>query len=255
LWGETMKDLSKEIEARVDFIKQVLKDAGAGGIVFGNSGGKDSALVGILCKMACEQVLAVMMPCSSRRNYEQDMEDAKSLAGQYGIETLVVDLTAVKDSLVQAIEHMAYPAGAAVSDAALINIAPRLRMTTLYTIAQSRGYLVAGTGNRSEAYMGYFTKWGDGAYDFNPIADLTVTEIYDYLRFLNAPASIITKAPSAGLYPGQTDEADMGISYRELDQYLLTGQADSEALQQYQEAHNRTAHKRRPGRVFKELMQ
>jgi NAD+ synthase len=103
------------------------------------------------------------------------------------------------------------------------NLAPRIRMTTLYAIAASENRLVAGTGNRSECYMGYFTKWGDGACDFNPIADLTVTEIYEFLRELGAPEAILTKAPSAGLFDGQTDEQEMGITYQAIDAFLLDG--------------------------------
>ena len=110
-----------------------------------------------------------------------------------------------------------------ITDAASANIAPRLRMITLYTIAASENRIVAGTGNRSEAYMGYFTKWGDGAYDFNPIADLTATEVFEFLRYLKAPSSIIEKAPSAGLFEGQTDEKEMGVTYKAIDKYITEG--------------------------------
>ena len=96
-------------------------------------------------------------------------------------------------------------------------------MATLYAIATSEGRLVAGTDNLSEIYMGYFTKWGDGAYDFNPIADLTVTEIYDFLRHLNAPEFIFTKPPSAGLFEGQTDELEMGVTYSSVDEFIRKG--------------------------------
>ncbi len=94
---------------------------------------------------------------------------------------------------------------------------------TLYAVAASENRLVAITGDRSEAYVGYFTKWGDGAHDFNPIADLTVTEVYEFLRFLNAPDCILRKPPSAALFDGQTDEGEMGISYAELDAFLAGG--------------------------------
>src|SRR5690606_9555285 len=97
----------------------------------------------------------------------------------------------------------------------------------------------AGTGNRSEAYMGYFTKWGDGACDFNPIGDLTVTEIYEFLRFLKAPAVILEKAPSAGLYDGQIDEGEMGISYERIDTFLLGGsvtEAELAIIERYHRA-------------------
>lgn len=103
-------------------------------------------------------------------------------------------------------------------------------MATLYAIAASENRLVAGTGNRSEAYVGYFTKWGDGAHDFNPIDDLTVTEIYEFLRWLKAPECVIEKAPSAGLFDGQTDEGEMGFTYKELDTYLGGGKIDDAVL-------------------------
>jgi NAD+ synthase len=119
-------------------------------------------------------------------------------------------------------------------------------MTTLYTVAGSEGRLVAGTGNRSEAYMGYFTKWGDGAYDLNPIADLTVTEIYEFLAFLNAPMAVRTKAPSAGLFEGQTDETEMGISYAAIDNYLLQGQASEADKKILDRFHSASEHKRQP---------
>jgi len=125
-------------------------------------------------------------------------------------------------------------------------------MTALYSVAASENRLVAGTGNRSEAYMGYFTKWGDGAYDFNPIADLTVTEIYEFLRYLKAPECVIKKAPSAGLFDGQTDEGEMGIPYSRIDNYLLYGKASGEDLKLIQSYHQRSEHKRNlPKNFFK----
>ena len=93
--------------------------------------------------------------------------------------------------------------------------------------------------------MGYFTKWGDGAFDFNPIADLTVTEIYEFLRYLGAPSRIIEKAPSAGLYEGQTDEQEMGVTYAAIDTYLTQGTGKPEDIAIIERAHARTAHKRR----------
>ena len=240
-----MRNYQEEFEKRVAYIRAKVQEAHADGIVFGNSGGKDSALVGILCKAACDNTLGVIMPCASRRNYGQDRDDGNALASQYGIETRVVDLTAVREAELKALEGAAVP-----SDLAVTNIAPRLRMTTLYTIGQSENRLVAGTGNRSEIYMGYFTKWGDGASDFNPIADLCATEVFEFLRFLNAPASIVEKAPSAGLYEGQTDEKEMGVTYRAIDCFLLQGEvseADRAVIDRY---HGRSEHKRRPISTF-----
>ncbi|MDO4567136.1 MAG: NAD(+) synthase, partial [Oscillospiraceae bacterium] len=158
------RDYKEEFGKRVDFIRALVKDSGAEGIVYGNSGGKDSALVGILCKFACENTVGIIMPCASRRNFEMDMDDANEVAQHFGIETRVIDLTEVRQAEIDRLSQIT-----TLSNMAVANIAPRLRMTTLYAVAASENRLVAGTGNRSEAYMGYFTKWGDGAHDFNPI--------------------------------------------------------------------------------------
>ena len=239
------RDVQKEIPQRVEFIRRILSEANAGGIVFGNSGGKDSALVGILCKMACENTLGVILPCETKRNYNQDKEDAEALARQFNIETRIVELTQVKKALVDALEFSAQ-----TSASALTNIAPRLRMTALYAIAANENRIVAGTGNRSETHMGYFTKWGDGACDFNPIADLTVTEIYEFLRYLKAPQAIINKAPSAGLFDGQTDECELGISYESIDKHLLGLEVEERERQIIDRYYFKSVHKREKPQVF-----
>ena len=240
-----MRDYQAEFDGRVAFIRELLASSGAKGIVFGNSGGKDSALVGILCKAACDDTVGIIMPCASTRNFGSDMDDGNALAEQFGIETRTADLTPIRAAAEEVIGTVTD-----INDASLANIAPRLRMIALYTIAGSEGRLVAGTGNRSEAYMGYFTKWGDGAYDFNPIADLTATEVIEFLDFLDAPQSIRTKAPSAGLYEGQTDEQEMGVTYAAIDRYLETGEASPEDLAVIERFHARSEHKRRPAAVY-----
>ena len=242
-----MRDYQAEFENRVAYIRGKLSEAHADGIVFGNSGGKDSALVGILCKAACDNTVGIIMPCASKVNYGQDAEDGRALAGQFGIETRVVDLTAVREAELKALEG-----AAELNSMALTNIAPRLRMTTLYAIAAAENRLVAGTGNRSERYMGYFTKWGDGASDFNPIADLCATEVFEFLRYLNAPASIVEKAPSAGLFEGQTDEAEMGVTYAAIDGYLLRGEANEHDRAIIERYHSRSGHKLRPISTFED---
>lgn len=235
-----MRDYREEFEKRVGFIRDLLASSGARGLVFGNSGGKDSALVGILCKAACDNTLGVIMPCASKRNFTMDAEDGRALAEKYGIETRTVDLTELKALAVACLSQ-----ATELSDMAKANVNPRLRMITLYAIAASEGRLVAGTGNRSEGYMGYFTKWGDGAYDFNPIADLTVREVYEFLEYLGAPRCVIDKAPSAALFEGQTDEQEMGISYASIDRYLLEGVASEEELARMERYHKGSEHKRR----------
>ncbi len=240
-----MRDYAFELNERVNFIKNLLKESGASGIIFGNSGGKDSALVSIICKKACEDTVGIQMPCHSKRNYGEDLDDALEVARQFDIETRTVDLTPVRNEVLSSLKGVSE-----LNNMALANIAPRLRMTTLYTIAAAENRLVAGTGNRSETYMGYFTKHGDGACDFNPIYDLTVTEIYEFLRFLGAPVSIIEKAPSGALFDGQTDESEMGISYASIDKFLLTGEATDEDLAIMNRYHSRSHHKRRMPAVF-----
>ena len=235
-----MRNYEEEYYGRIAFIQGKLKEAHADGIIFGNSGGKDSALVGILCKAACENTVGIIMPCASKRNYEADADDGNVLAEQFGIETRTVDLTPVRSALVEELEKVSE-----LNSSALTNLAPRLRMTTLYGIAAAENRLVAGTGNKSEIYMGYFTKWGDGGSDFNPIADLTATEVFEFLEYLHAPRCIIDKAPSAGLFDGQTDEQEMGVTYAAIDRFLATGEGEEKDLAVIKRYHDRSNHKRR----------
>ena len=234
-----MRDFSLETTKRIEFICHALRSAGARGVVFGNSGGKDSALVGILCKMACDNTIGVILPCATEVNYASDRTDALVFARQYAIETREVDLAGVKSALVTAMGE-----SAALSPSSLSNIAPRLRMTTLYAIAASENLLVAGTGNKSEIYTGYFTKWGDGGYDFNPISDLTTTEVREFLQHLCAPEAIIQKAPSAGLFVGQTDEAELGVTYAAIDAFLSGGEVSEKDREIIERLHKASEHKR-----------
>jgi len=243
---EEIMDINREIDLRVAWIRKIIKDANAKGVVLGMSGGKDCALVGILCKKACENVTGIIMPCDSKRNYLEDRDDARLLNEKFGIKTLEIDLTPVK----QVFRDRLFSLSENQKDIAYENINPRLRMITLYNYAQREGYLVAGTGNLSERTMGYFTKWGDGAYDFNPIGDMTVSEVYEMLRFLDCPEQIIQKAPSAGLFDGQTDEGDMGITYKEIDKYIREGKAEKKVKDKIECAFLKTAHKRDMGRIF-----
>ena len=241
-----MRDCEIEIRERVEFIKGLLRDAHADGIVYGNSGGKDCTLVGALCKLACENTVGVIMPCASGRNYGSDRDDAIAAGEVFGIEQRTVDLTAVRESLLSSLDGVTTP-----NKQALTNIAPRLRMTTLYAIGAAENRLVAGTGNKCEIFMGYFTKWGDGGSDFNPIADLTVEEVYRLLAYLGAPESIIKKAPSAGLYEGQTDEDDMGVTYAEVAAYMNGEEVSDRARAIIERYHRVSGHKRALPKTFK----
>lgn len=276
-----MRNFEQEVVDRVAFIRQLVADAGVRGIVYNNSGGKDASLVGILCKMACPDTVGLILPCGVKRNYDRDRADALTVGAKYDIAQREVDLLPVRDALLHGLREAGLSnagiskasagiAGASAyilesiaeksepstdtsesgADAftaqANISIAPRLRMVAVYMVANTENRLVAGTGNLSEGHMGYFTKWGDGAFDFNPIADLTVTEVFAFLRYLGAPSSIIDKAPSAGLYEGQTDEGEMGVTYAALDTYLATGEATEADKKIIDRHHRASAHKRIP---------
>jgi NAD+ synthase len=193
-----------------EWIKEKVREAGAEGVVLGISGGVDSALTGALAKKALgDKVLGLFMPCHSNPT---DLEHARLVADKFGIKTEYVDLSPVFDRLMASL-----PRG---SDLAVANLKPRLRMATLYYFANSRNYLVAGAGNKSEITVGYFTKYGDGGADLLPLGDLLKSQVRELARELGVPEEIIGKPPSAGLWPGQTDEGEMGITYDELDRTI-----------------------------------
>lgn len=203
--------------------------AGARGFVVGLSGGIDSAVVARLCQMAVHShILGVLLPCYSQ---PQDEDDARLVAKTFKIPTARVDLApaydALQESLYVAIKGLPHEVHVVDIKQQLpeANSKPRLRMTTLYFIANSLNYLVAGTGNRSEIALGYYTKYGDGGVDLLPIGGLFKSEVRSLARALGVPAPVIDKAPSAGLWIGQTDETEMGFTYEALEAYLTHGRA------------------------------
>jgi NAD+ synthase len=209
--------------------------AGARGFVVGLSGGVDSAVVARLCQMATPgRVVGLIMPCHSD---PRDEQDAELLAERGALPAVRIDLAPAYDLLaadlktlfLQIPKEQAPEQGAEAADirdrVPFANLKPRLRMSTLYFVANSLNYLVAGTGNRSELTIGYFTKYGDGGVDVLPIGHLTKSEVLAMAAELEVPESIIDKPPSAGLWAGQTDEEEMGFSYADLERYLTKGPA------------------------------
>jgi NAD+ synthase len=193
------------------WIRKQLKDSRVKGIVLGLSGGVDSSVVAALARAAVgkKRLLALILPCHSQ---EQDLKDARLVAKKLGIKTKTIDLSKIYDNLIKTLPK--------ANKLALANLKPRLRMLTLYYFANKLNYLVCGTGNKSELKVGYFTKHGDGATDILPIGDLLKTQVRKLAKELGIPKYIITKPPSAGLWLGQTDEREMGITYPELDDIL-----------------------------------
>lgn len=218
---------------RADRISSWLREraaaAGARGFVFGLSGGIDSAVVARLCQLALPQrVLGVLMPCYS---HSQDEEDARLVATTFGIPVARADLSGAFDALTESLGKAikGLPRQVSVVDIKQqmpeANVKPRLRMASLYFLANSLNYLVAGTGNRCELAIGYFTKYGDGGVDVLPIGSLLKSDVRQLARELGVPQRVIDKAPTAGLWVGQTDEDEMGFSYDLLEKYLVGGAA------------------------------
>ena len=221
------------------WMRSQLASAGARGFVVGLSGGIDSAVVARLAQMAAPgAATGVLLPCHSD---PQDERDALALASHLALPTMRVDLSATYDVLVAEAQaalrvlpepvRSVTPADPLRGRVPLANIKPRLRMTSLYFIANSINYLVAGTGNRSELVIGYFTKYGDGGADLLPIGHLLKREVREMAKELGVPAGIVARPSSAGLWPGQLDEEEMGFTYAELERYVEEGpQAVSPAL-------------------------
>jgi NAD+ synthase len=240
-------------EEIVAWLRLQVEQSGAKSLVLGLSGGIDSAVVCALAVRAVgpQSVVAAMMPIHSRA---EDMEDAENAARAFGVAPLRIDLSATYETFLTAM-----PSAESRLPLALANVKPRLRMTTLYYLANQHNGLVVGTGNKTELAIGYFTKYGDGGVDLLPIGDLDKTMVRVLARTLGVPERIIQKAPSAGLWEGQTDEAEIGLSYDTLDRALaaLTAGNDErvepgvrariEALRENSE------HKRRPAPMFRRV--
>lgn len=237
--------MEQEVKKVITWVKEYVENSKAKGVVIGNSGGKDSAVVMAIAVNALgkEKVLAVAMPCLS---IDSDLEDAKLVADTFGVKMITADLSKTYLELEGEVQKSL---NGDISIDSKTNIKPRLRMTVLYSIAQTLGYLVIGTGNLCEATVGYTTKWGDSAYDFNPIANFTVEEVLEIGKILGVPDKIIKKAPNDGLGSG-TDEEKMGVSYSQITEYINTGKTDFEAMKIIKNLNKKSEHKRKPSPVY-----
>ncbi len=213
-------DIGCECERIEQMIRHTLWSSGAKGYVVGISGGVDSALAAALCARAVgkERVLGIALP--SPVTPEADLKDGADLCAAFeipfktiSIEPMLSAFAGIKD-----FDKSPYLSG---------NLMARIRMTVLYYEANRLKYLVCGTSNRSEYMLGYFTKHGDIAADIEPILHCYKTRVYVLAKEVGVPASIIKKAPSAGLWPGQSDEADIGFTYPEIDRALISLEANN----------------------------
>ncbi len=195
----------------VSWLKEQVKKSGAKGLVFGLSGGIDSACVAVLSKRAFgDNCLGLIMPCESHID-DEDM--AFLIANKFSIPVKKISLDESFKKLLEVLP-------AFENDIARANLKPRLRMLTLYYYAANYGYLVCGCGNKTEIKLGYYTKYGDGGVDILPLGNLLKTQVRQLAEDLSIPPDVIARRPSAGLWPDQFDEDEMGLLYDEADSIL-----------------------------------
>jgi NAD+ synthase len=240
-----MFTVEEKVNQLIEWLRNEVKSAGLNGCIVGISGGIDSAVVTYLIKRAFpENSLGVIMPCKSN---SKDKEDAMLVVNGSGIEHMEIDLTKSHETLFSSVQETITNKGewnertAKLGDA---NLRARLRMSTLYTVANNYGYLVVGTDNAAEWHTGYFTKYGDGGVDLVPLVHFTKGQVREMAKALSVPKEIIEKPPSAGLWEGQTDEDEMGTSYDMIDAYLEGKEIPDRDKEIIEKLHKRSEHKR-----------
>ena len=236
-----------ETERIIEFIRKYYKDNNLGGVILGISGGKDSGVVAGLFALAigAENVIGVTMPCHSR---ESDKIDAKLVSDYYGFELINFDITGVYDSFKYELDNLG-KFNLEQTKNSDINLKPRLRMSTLYYLAalyssvKGKTYLVAGTSNKCELFVGYFTKGGDSVHDIAVIADFTVEEVIKIGEYIKVPDKVLFKTPDDGL-SNQTDEEKLGFSYDEIAKCMENEEfLDIEVANKIRKLHKNNLHK------------
>ncbi len=231
-----LKDYLLTIEK---FLKDYLENNHMDGYVLGLSGGVDSSLSAALAKNAVgkDRLMCIMMPIDS---HPSDLEDAKKVAESLDLNYIVIDGSkSFHDTIDEFMDQ-----GVIIDRASQSNLKVRIRMTILYAYGQTHKSLVIGTDNMDERYTGYFTKYGDGAADILPIVHLTKSEVVKAAKILGVPISLAERIPTAGLFEGQTDETEMGVTYADLDKYLLGGEVAPSVKERIEYLHRISEHKR-----------
>ena len=240
-------DAERETKNVINFIRDYYEKNNLAGAIIGISGGKDSGVVAGLFTEALgkENVIGVTMPCHSK---EEDREDAKLISDFYGFKLVNVDITNTFDAFKDEILKLGNFTDLELKNSD-INLKPRVRMATLYYLAalytavNKKPYLVAGTSNKCELYVGYFTKGGDSVHDISPIADFTVDEVIRIGEVLKVPEKVLYKAPSDGL-SGQTDEDKLGVTYKAIADYIDNEEnVEVETREKIKKLHNSNLHK------------
>jgi len=212
----TKQNVKEYVSKISKWIKEKVEDAHANGVVLGMSSGVDCSVVARLCQEAKVNIHLVMMPYGESMEKSNSYQHAMELINQFDFEYHIFNIKPTVDAL-EISEHTKN------IELAQANLRPRVRMTYLYQYAQINNLLVIGTSNLSERTVGYSTKWGDGASDLNPLANITKREVYILSEYLQVPECIINKKPSAELWEGQTDEEELGITYDKIDNFILYG--------------------------------
>lgn len=248
-------DVDEEIARRVGFLKDYVKQAGASGLLIAISGGIDSAVATGLCKRATDELsketgkeyitLGVFQPYGEQEDIQHSYAVAETFGLTHKVETNIqeaVDEIALETEY--AFKALGMPRH--LSRGGKGNVKARTRMVIQYALAFDLNLLVVGTDHASEALTGFFTKWGDGAVDITPLSSLNKRQIRQIAKKLGVPAPILEKAPTAGLWEGQTDEGELGVSYEANSDYLEGKDIDPKAREVLEKHYLRTRHKRQP---------
>ena len=248
---ENAKQYSIQIGA---WIKNHIENAHANGVVLGMSSGVDCSVVARLCQNTGINTHLILMPYGEDMNNSKSYSDAMELINKFNFDYHIFDIKPAVHSLqIPSNSEILKNANKTNIGLSRANIRPRVRMTYLYQYAQINNLLVIGTSNLSERTVGYFTKWGDGGSDLNPIGMLTKKEVYILSKYLEIPECIINKKPSADLWEGQTDEEELGIKYEQIDDYILNGTSGDEEIDNIIKRKNQAAmHKLNPITIFNE---
>lgn len=240
--------MREKVDAIVSWLQGKIKQSGVEGLVVGISGGVDSALISALAMKACakDKVLGLIIPCGGSK---ADEESAMKVVKAIDIDARRVDLSGilaefdvqVNRDLPEETQRLRYA-----------NAKSRLRMVALYYYANALNYLVLGTSNRTEIELGYYTKYGDGGVDIEPIGHLLKREVREMAAYLGIPDEVVNRTPSAGLWEGQTDEEEIGFSYDELDKAVNGEKVDDQVSKMVENMKVATEHKRQMPTTFPE---
>ena len=246
-------DTGEEIRKRVDFLKSYTRKAGATGLLIAISGGIDSAVAAGLCKQATDELSAeegkpyITLGVFQPYGEQEDIGHSYAVAEAFGLtHTVETNIEEAVNEIALEVEHSLKGLGQHrhITHQGKGNVKARTRMVMQYALAFENNLLVVGTDHASEAITGFYTKWGDGAVDLTPLSSLNKRQIRQLAAALGVPAEVVTKAPTAGLWPGQTDETELGITYEENSDYLEGKPVSPEAAEKLERFYLRTAHKR-----------